>query len=264
MRARVRVFAPIAAAVACSIVLAAQAPAPMVPAPPSSTPAALPAAAEVVARHITALGGAAAFKAVKSFHASGRFEISGVGLGGQFDLYAARPNRLILRMTIPGIGVIEQGFNGKVGWTLNPLAGPELLDGRELREAQDDAWFDRLLYEPDRVKSLTTVERLQFDGRPAYKVKVVLQSGTEAFDYFDVETGLQIGTEAERATPQGVLQTTTVFKEHRQFGPIKQPSSFVQRAIGLEQVVTVASVEYDKVTDSAFAVPPAIAALVDQ
>lgn len=121
---------------------------------------------QVAARHIAAIGGRAAFKAVRSVHARGRLEIRGAGVSGDFELLAARPNRLLYRATVPAIGVIEQGFDGKVGWTLNPVSGPELLTGQQLIEAADDAWFDHMLYEADRVRSLTTMERVDFDGRP--------------------------------------------------------------------------------------------------
>jgi hypothetical protein len=224
----------------------------------------LPSARELVDRHLAAIGGVKAYKAIQSFHAGGQFEIAGVGLGGDFDLYAARPNRMIVRMTIPALGVIEQGFNGKIGWTLNPVAGPEVLGGRELRETTDDAWFDRTLYEDDRVRSMTTVERVSFDSRPAFKVRVVLQSGTETFDFFDVESGMNVGTESERATPQGIIPTTTMLRNYRKFGTLLQPTLVVQRAIGVEQVMTISSVEYDAVPDAMFAVPPVIAALIDK
>lgn len=223
---------------------------------------ALPTGRDIVSRHVAALGGAAAFKSVRSVHARGRFEVRDRGLTGEFELFTARPNRMLYRVTLPGIGVIENGFDGKVAWTLSPISGPELLEGRPLDEAAEDAWFDAPLYEPDRVRSLEAVERTEFDGRSAFKVRVVLKSALERVEYFDVATGLQIGSESTRATPQGLVPTTNILRDYRLFGDVKQATTFLQRALGFEQVVSLTSVEYDLVPDSTFALPAPVAALV--
>lgn len=225
-------------------------------------PEALPSGRTVVGRHVQALGGVAAFKAISSVHARGRFEVVDRGLAGEFELFTARPNRMLYRVTIPAIGVIENGFDGKVGWTLSPVTGPELLAGQQLAEAADDAWFDGPLYEDGHVASLTTLARTDFDGRPAYKVQVVLRSGHRPLEYFDVDTGLQIGSEATRATPQGLIPTVNILRGYRRFGSVQQATVFVQRALGFEQVVTLTSVEYDVVPDAVFTLPPPIQALV--
>jgi hypothetical protein len=142
------------------------------------------------------------------------------------------------------------------------VSGPELLSGRQLSETADEAWFDGLLRPPSRVRELTTIARAEFDSRPAFKVKVVFASGNEQYDYFDVETGFQIGTEAERATPQGVVPTVNILRDYRKFGRLMHATTFVQRALGFEQVVTVTSCEYDVVPDSAFEPPPEVKALI--
>lgn len=223
---------------------------------------AVPSGRQVVQRHIDALGGTAAFKAVASVHASGRFEIRDSGLSGTFELFGARPNKMLYRVTMPGIGVIENGFDGKVGWSLSPIAGPELLTGRQLDEAAEDAWFDGTLFEADRVKSLDTVERTTFDGRPAFKVRVFYLTGRDTTEYFDIETGHQIGTEAERATPEGIVPTTNILRDYKKFGAVSHPTVFIQRALGFEQVVTIASVEFNTVAASTFVPPASVTPLI--
>jgi hypothetical protein len=142
------------------------------------------------------------------------------------------------------------------------VTGPELLGGQQLAEAADDAWFDAPLYEDGHVASLTTLARTEFDGRPAYKIQVVLRSGHRPVEYFDVETGLQIGSEATRTTPQGAIPTVNILRGYRRFGAVQQATVFVQRALGFEQVVTLTSVDYDVVPDVVFTLPPPILALV--
>lgn len=224
--------------------------------------AALPSAKDIVAKHLAAMGGAAAFQAVKSIHAKGTFELPAQGVKGDLEILAARPNKMLNRVEIPGVGHAETGYDGKNAWSIDPLAGPSLLTGRALTEIQDDAWFDSALHSPDRVKELTTVAKVEFDKRPAYQVKVVHVSGVEQTEYYDVETGLQLGTESQRETPMGVLPVKAMLRDYTSFGGLKQPTLLVQSTMGIDQVLRITSYEYNTVPATAFDPPPAIKALI--
>jgi hypothetical protein len=228
---------------------------------PASTQAALPAGREIIARHIAAIGGEAAFAAVSSMRIRGRLEIPAQKISGDLEVLTARPAKIVYRLTVEGIGRIENGFDGTTGWSVSPVAGPEILSGRQLSEAADEALFDGPLHPPGHVRELQTLERTDFDGRPAYKVRVVFASGNEQIEYYDASTGLQIGTEASRATPQGVVQTVNVLRNYRRFGALMHASTFIQRALGFEQVVTLLSCEYNTVPNTAFEPPAEVRAL---
>ena len=228
----------------------------------AQTDAPLPSGREIVARHVAAVGGERAYASIKSIRARGRLEIAAQGISGELEVLTARPARLLYRVIVPGIGRIENGYDGRIGWSVSPITGPELLTARQLSESADDAQFDAALHASDRVRALTTMGRVEFDGRAAYKVKVVMTSGNEQAEYFDVETGLQIGSEASRAVPQGVVQTVNILRNYRKFGPLMQATSFIQRALGFEQVVTIDSYEYDVVPDAAFVAPADVRALI--
>jgi hypothetical protein len=184
------------------------------------------------------------------------------GIVAAFELFTARPARMLYRVTVPGVGRIEHGYDGSVGWSVNPISGPELLAGRQFVEAAEDAWFDSPLRQGDRVAELTTLGLEEFDGRLAYRVRVLFRTGLEQMEFFDAETGLQIGSEARRATAQGIVPTVNVLRNYQSFGPLMQPTTFVQRSMGFEQVVTLTSCEYDRVPDDTFDLPPAISALL--
>lgn len=221
-----------------------------------------PTGREIVTRHIAAIGGEEAFKAVRSVVARGRWEIPTQRLSGTFELRLARPSFLLYRVSVAELGRVELGFDGRVGWTVSPLAGPELLTGKQLSEAADDAWFDNGLYPLDRVRELTTVGTETFDGREAYRVKVVLTSGTEQFDFFDKSTGLRIGTEATRATSAGSIPTVNILRDYKLFGSLRQPTLRVERALGFETVVTTTSWEYVEQPDGTFDPPAEVKALI--
>ena len=93
-------------------------------------------------------------------------------------------------------------------------------------------------------------------------MNVVYVSGNEVVEYYDVETGLLIGTEASRDTAMGVLPTTAILRDYRKFGSLLEATSLSQRTMGMEQVLHMTSFEYDKVPGNAFDLPPQIKALI--
>jgi len=224
--------------------------------------ASLPPGRDVIAAHVKAIGGAAALASISSMRARGRFEIPAQGISGDIEILSARPAKLLSRVTVPALGRIENGFDGTIGWSVSPISGPELLSGRQLAELADDASFDSHLHAADRVREITTLDKTEFDGRPAYRVKVVFVSGNEQVEYYDADAGWQIGSEASRATPQGIVPMTNVLRDYRREGPLMQPTTFIQRALGFEQRLTFSSFEYDVVPSSAFEPPVEVKALI--
>jgi hypothetical protein len=79
---------------------------------------------------------------------------------------------------------------------------------------------------------------------------------------FDAETGLLIGVEARRETPFGSAPTTTIHRDYQQHGAIRLPTTQVQRVLGLEQIVTFTSYEFNAVPGNAFDLPAAVKALI--
>ncbi len=88
--------------------------------------------------------------------------------------------------------------------------------------------------------------------------------GSSSTEYFDADAGFEIGAEASRATPQGIVPTVSIFRDYRRFGALMQATTFIQRALGFEQVVTISSCEYDTVPDGTFDPPAEIKALIKQ
>jgi hypothetical protein len=227
-----------------------------------ATQAPLPSGNDVIARHVKALGGETAWKAIKSMRATGTFSLPAQAMSGTLELMSARPARMRLKVTLDGVGKIESGYDGKVGWTIDPISGPAVLSGRELSEMADDSTFDGTLYGPEFVKEFVPVARENFGPTPAIKVKVTLQSGTEQFDFFDAATGLLLGFEGSRATPMGNVPTTEILGNYKEFGKVSLPTTIRQRALGFETLISITAVEFDTVPADAFDLPVVIKALI--
>lgn len=230
--------------------------------PPAQTQEALPPARAIVEKYVEATGGRDVMAKHASRRALGKVIMPAQGVEGDVEILAARPDLLRMRMTLPGVGELHSGYDGKVGWSVNPLTGPMLLQGKSLEQTKADADFDSSLHSEKQFKSLETVERTTFEGRPAYKIRAVRLTGDEDFEFFDVETGLMIGAMVTRETPMGPIKATHVTSDYKDFGGMKVACKIVQRLMGTEQIITITSVEYNTVDQSAFTPPPAILALI--
>jgi hypothetical protein len=231
---------------------------------PAQSSSSLPPAREIIDQYIAAVGGREAIVGQRSRKATGRFEIVGQGLSGKLEMFTAAPDKALMRISVAGLGEIMTGFDGRVGWMMNPLTGPMILEGAELAQARDDADFYAVLHDEDHLVSMETVGIEEFDGKPCYRVRLVRKAGPEDFELFETSTGLLAGTIAKRDSPMGPVAATHIMRDYRQFGPLKVPTTIVQRmaGLGIEQVLTFDSIEADTVDPSVFELPPAIKALV--
>lgn len=253
VRARARRLSPLAS----GLVLAAFALATRsaLLAQPAGAP--LPAARDIITRHVQAIGGEAAVRRHSSSHARGTFAIPAAGLTGGLEMFGAAPNKSLVRITLGAVGEVNQGFDGTTAWQIGP-DGARTLQGRELSERAEQSDFYGRLFPVSSYKSMETVEQTDFDGKRAYKLRLVSQAGDTAFVYFDVASGLLVGRATDVQTPMGAFQAVTTFSDYKQFGDVSSPTRITSRIGPQETVITLATVDYDQVAPATFAVPAAV------
>lgn len=254
-----------------SAVLSAQFPPPARPpktadevlkSPASQGSAALPSARSILDRHIAAIGGREAVLSHSSTHAKGTLTMPSAGLNGTLEIYGAKPNKSLLKVSIPGVGEVTEGFDGTRGWSQSPMTGPMILEGKQLEEKRFDSEFHGELRAEDRYSSMTTLEQTTFEGRQCYKLKLVRKTGGEDIEFYDVATGLKAGSITTRESQMGTITGTQISGEYRKFGNLLQPTVVKSQIGQLEQVITLTSIEYDNVPASVFEIPAGIKALL--
>ncbi len=235
---------------------------PKSPPAPKREAANLPSARSVVDRHIAAIGGRDAVLRHSSTHAQATLSMPAAGMSGSLEVFAAKPNKSLLRVSLGGVGEVVEGFDGTHAWSVSPMTGPMLLDGAQLEEKRFDSEYHGELRDDSRYASMTTLEQTEFEGRLCYRIRLVRKTGQEEFEFYDVETGLKAGGIATRETPMGTVTATTVETDYRRFGALLQPSTVRSQIGGLQQVITITSIEYDTVPASVFEMPSGIEALL--
>lgn len=224
----------------------------------------LPAAKDLVATHIVAIGGRDAVLRYPFFRAKGTFEMPAAGMKGDLHVVGAKPNLVVMKITMPGAGEMLQGFDGTHGWSMDPFQGPRLIEGQELAQMMDEAEFGSVLRESAKIESMETVEKVTLGGEECYKVRIRWRSGRESFDCYSVSTGLLIGGFSKQESPMGSIEAVTEFKDYQDFSGLKQPTKVVLSVMNQQQVLTFTSYEYGPMQPDAFAPPPAIATLISQ
>jgi hypothetical protein len=109
----------------------------------TTTVASTPTIDQIIDRYIVAIGGKAAFSKLSSRVQKGTVQIEGTSVIGETEDYQKAPNKRMLKTTMPGVGDIQQGFDGLNGWQRDPNSGLIDLRGTDLANLAFDAEFNK-------------------------------------------------------------------------------------------------------------------------
>jgi hypothetical protein len=221
----------------------------------------LPTPAAILARYVDALGGEAALRKHDSFTRKGKMSIAAMGMEGMSTTRAAAPDKVSMNIET-GMGAMNQGYNGEIGWSDNPMTGAQLLDGDQLANMKTQADYYMPLNYPKHFASMETVEQVDFSGQPAYKLRVVNATGRESFHYFGKDSSLLVGIQGVQAGPMGESEVKISFTDYKDFDGVKIPAKTTLDVAGMQIEQTVETVTYGDVDPTAFELPAAVQALV--
>ncbi|MGH9944108.1 MAG: photosynthetic reaction center cytochrome c subunit family protein, partial [Pyrinomonadaceae bacterium] len=180
----------------------------------------LPTVEQVLSRYVEAVGGAAAAK-LKTLLMKGVREAS-EGRNWALEVSVKQPDKFLIAVTVPGQGIISQGFDGARGWLKNPreqraMTADELAALRQTAE----------LYEVIKIKGLpaeakvTSIERI--GGRESYMLEFTPAIGKVERWYFDVQTGLLLRKLTLTNTVLAPIPEQIDFEDYREVDGVKLP-----------------------------------------
>jgi zinc protease len=206
-------------------------------------------------------GGAQALAKAKNAVMSGTVDMQGHNISGPVSLYQDT-SRSYMVIDIPGIGKIEEGFDGETAWEMNALQGARIKDGEEKAAAERASKLSLLSSWRDDYKEGKTVGTENVAGKPAWKVEMTPKDGKPEYFYFDKDTMLLVRTTATIATPLGEIPVDAVMSDYRSVDGIKTPFTLTQTAMGQVLVMHFDKVQYNAAIPAGrFDPPPAVKAL---
>ena len=116
--------------------------------------------------------------------------------------------------------------------------------------------FDHALHDSADYTQLEVVGVEEFNGEECYKLKLVHKTGFASTEYFSKATGLQRGFVSTQESPLGPVTATTLVTDYKQFGDLLMVSRISQKAAGVETVMSMDEMEFNKVDLSVFELPP--------
>jgi len=217
-------------------------------------------ALEILDKMVNALGGESALRRHTARTISGKRDIGGM-IDGTFEILQAAPNRLIQRMELPGMGRMEVGYNGTVGWEIDPHEGAHVMSAEDLEDFVIDADFYAELHYKRNHKSIRYVEETEFAGKTCHQVRLTKPSGKVEVQYIDASTYLPIGHLGEVKTNMGPMVMIRRVTEFREFDGEKIPTKYKEDVGGMQNMTTtVTDVSFTPLIAKTFEPPKEIAA----
>jgi zinc protease len=233
-------------------------PKPETKAPEAATTEALPSVEQILDKYIEGMGGKAAIEKVTTRQMTGAFEIPAMNASGSIKGYAKAPNKSLMIIDVPGYGVIQQGFDGTVGWGIDPMAGQREITGGELATTKRDSEFHQALHFKENFKTLTVKGKERVGEKDAFMVEAAPAEGKIEKLYFDTKSGLLVRHDMERESPQGVAQIESYFEDYKEVDGIKEPHTMRRVMPQFAMTIKIDEIKHNvEIDDTKFAKPPA-------
>ncbi|GAB3907612.1 hypothetical protein GCM10028803_41660 [Larkinella knui] len=213
-----------------------------------------PAADEVIAKYLTAIGGKDFLATVDNLTVQMSTEMQGNPM--VITLKQKAPNKYSRVMIANGMEVFKMTSDGTKIAMGGMRGGNQVLEGKDAQQALiQGSLFPELHFAEQGVKS--TVEGTEkVGGKDAYKVKHTTADGAVSWtDYYDVASGLKVQSVATQKSPRGEVEQTMQYGDYKDFKGLKYPSSFSQGMGQMQMQIAVDKVKInDGVKDSDFVV----------
>ncbi len=211
----------------------------------------LPSVDQILNKYVRALGGKAAIKKQTSRVSKGTFEIAAFGATGSAEIYEKAPNKTASVVNVAGFGVVQEGFDGKAGWAVDPQNGARDKTGAELASAKLDAEF----LKPVKIKQLYPKIVVKGKDKVGDKVVYVLEatpveSSVETW-YFDTQTGLILRQDMERESAQGKQSVQSFLDDYRDVDGVKIPFKLRQVTSAFTIDIKIEEVKHNVPIDDA-------------
>ncbi len=221
----------------------------------------LPSGESLIQRYIDKSGGMQAYAKAKSMSMSGKVEMEGRNISGTVTIME-EGHKSYTAMEFPGIGKVEEGYDGDTAWEDSALQGPRILDGDEKAAAKRAATLALISSWRDVFKEAKTIGPADVDGKPAWQVEMVAKEGKPETWFFDRDSGLVVKTSGVVSTAMGDLATELTMSDFRTVNGILTPFAMTQKAMSQTIVMRFDKIAYNApIPPDRFAPPNSVKSL---
>jgi len=166
----------------------------------------LPDAAELLAAHVDAAGGADKVAAFDSLHAKGTVAAPGQKLHGTMEMWWQKGGKFYLEQTIEGVGRSRVGYDGHTIWVDDPITGLRILQGKEAASYIQTSLMFLGLDWAEHFSAAKTLGKRETDaGEEVWEVELESKRGVDMTLGLDTETKLIRYIKTTQITPMGPM-----------------------------------------------------------
>jgi hypothetical protein len=221
----------------------------------------VPSGEKVLQISLERSGGPAAFSKLKSAVMTGTVEMAGHNITGPITLYQQN-GKSYTAIELPGIGKVEEGFDGDVAWEANALQGARIKLGEERSAAARASRISVLDSWRELYTSAKNVGSEDIGGKPAWKIELTPKEGKPETMYFDQASGLLVRSSQTLTTAMGDIPVESELADYRTVDGIKTPFTMTQKAMSQTMIMHFEKVTYNaEIPAAKFELPAAVKAL---
>jgi hypothetical protein len=220
-----------------------------------------PTGEELMDGYIKATGGKEAYDKVKTMIVKGTFGI--MNINGDMLIHTKSPNLMHFSLSMPGVGNIEAGSDGKIMWENNPITGAKISDSSKEKDLIPGLDFSSDVNWKKVYKSATNEATEKVGGKDAYKVKLVDMKGETEHRFFDKATGLVIKLKKPMKSEIGNFVMDMDIGDYKKVGDLLMPHQVTAGLLGQKFQVQLTSVQLNvEIPESKSALPEAVKQLL--
>ena len=197
----------------------------------------------VLDRFVEAAGGVEAIEKLSNMEADIILQMPSAGLVIDMKLKSAHPNKFYTEQMIPSAGVIKQGYNGKMGWSSDPIQGDRLLSSEEIKELTKESSPQWILHIKDRFE----LRSIAYESESEIALELQEDSNAPAETWvFSKETGLLVAQ--DRVVDMGMsgkLPVKTTFELYKATNGVLSPHKTTAKNPAFEATMVLQNIQYN-------------------
>ena len=221
----------------------------------------------MVEKSLAALGGRAALMKLTSRSAVGTINLSTPAgeIAGTVEVLNAAPNksRTLIKADLSSLGagqlVVDQRFNGTVGYSMDSLQGNRDITGNQLDNLKNGSFPNPMLTYKEQGATVKLSGKEKVGDRDAYVLLLEPTAGSAVRQYVDAYTYLPLRVVIKVDVPQlgEAVEQTTTLQDYRDVDGVKLPFRIVATSSVQNYTIVFTRIEHNVEVDQTLFSKPA-------